>query len=94
MERVHFATMDTNLEGRMTLTLREPGFPDKQAARKGARDLEPGEYYTVIFDSPTPVVVAPPPTAVRNVVKFGKPFVERAKKATNTPKKQPSAKAK
>ena len=74
------------------LVLAEPGYDDKASAKKGARDLEPGTYYLVAFDSPEPVTVAPPPQAVRNVAKFGKPFVERAKKAAKAaadPKPKP-----
>jgi len=77
MKRVHFATMKKDLEGVTVLTLVEPGYDDKQMAKKGAKELEPGTYYLIAFDSPEPVIVAPPPVATRNVAKFGKPFVER-----------------
>ncbi len=76
MKRMHFGTVSGN-----TVTLLEPGYDNKQSAIKGARDLEPGSYFLMIFDSPEPVVVAPPVVATRNVAKFGKPFVEREKRA-------------
>ena len=92
MERVHFATMEKGLAGANVLTLVEPGFADKASALKGGRDLDPGEYYLVTFDSPEPVSVAPPQRITRNVVKAGKPFVER--KGNSKPKAKPKAETK
>ena len=93
MKRVHFATMEKRIDsGDTVLVLVGDGYDDKTAAKKGARDLEPGTYYLVVFDSPEPISVAPPPAAVRNVVSFGKPFVER--KGSGKPKTESKTKPK
>ena len=93
MKRVHYMIEKATLDGGQSFELIEPGFDDKAQARKGAKSLDPGSYYLVTFDSPTPLAVEPPPIATRNVVKFGKPFIEREKKATTATKSAAKAKS-
>jgi len=90
MKRIHYLIEKATIDGGQSFELVEPGYDDKQAAKKGARDLEPGVYWMVAFDSPEPVAVEPPPAAVRNVAKFGRTFVERK----GNPKPKAPAKAK